>query len=107
MKQPEEDIIFHEVLNNSCCFCHTQLRFRAKLFTAGAANSLSPVVQAAKWGRHLLLETSLSGSQCHWMFTCCLDGVHHPRLGSSYTSARPPAAVVASCSPKETNFHLN
>lgn len=85
----------------------SQLHFGAKLVTAGAANSLSPAVQAARWGHHLLLETSLSGSQCRWMLTRHWDGVCHPWLGSSYTSSRPPAAVVASYSPKEMKFHLN
>ena len=41
------------------------------------------------------------------MLTHRLDGVCHPRLGSSYTSTRPPAAVAASYSPKEMKFHLN
>lgn len=99
-------MFFHKVLNNNCCFCHPQLCFRAKLVTAGAANSLSPVVQAARWGHHLLLETSLRGSQCHWMLTRCSDSVCQPRLGSSYTSTRPPAAAVASYSPKEMKCHL-
>lgn len=97
------------MLNNSHCFCHTHLCFRAKPFTAGAANSLSPCkgYQAAKWGHRLLLPTSPRGSRCRRMLTHRLDIVCHPRLGSFYASTRPPAAVVASYSPKEMKFHLN